>query len=70
MTIHRRLDARGIWKGNDRALDQFAYTYAVDCGGDNATFQRVYGWTEDALERAKDRAFANLGPSTVDSLLW
>lgn len=64
----RQIDARGIWWGDSKALDRFAAAYALDCGGCDATWHRVYGWTTEALEEAKARAFGNMAPAIADSL--
>ena len=69
MRTFRRIDARGIWTGDSTALDTFARCFAFDCGGDDATFHRVYGWTPAALEQAKLRAFGPMLPSIADSML-
>lgn len=63
----RTIDARGIWRGDPEALDVFARAYGLDCGGDDATWHRVYGWTPAALEQAKARAFPNMRPDPADS---
>lgn len=54
---YRQIDARGIWHGDDKALEGFARAFAFDCGGDIATFQRVYGWRTVTIEQAIERAF-------------
>jgi hypothetical protein len=48
----RQIDARGIWQGKARALDQFAQAWAIDCGACDETFRRIYGWNQDCIDKA------------------
>lgn len=48
----RKIDARGIWAGNPAALDEFGAAWALDCRACDSTFRRVYGWTQESLDRA------------------
>ena len=49
---YRKIDARGIWRGEREALAGFARCFAQDCGSDREIFHRVYGWTPEALDAA------------------
>ena len=48
----RQIDARGAWRGEARALDCVAMAWAIDCNGDDEIFKRIYGWTQESLDRA------------------
>lgn len=65
---YRQIDTVGFWKGDPRAIERFAKTFAFDCGGCELTFQRVYGWKMDSIERAIEIAFPGYGPSLADNL--
>lgn len=65
----RKIDACGIWCGNQSALDEFAQVWAIDCGACDDTFRRIYGWNADCLEDAKQRAFPGYGVEE-SPLLW
>lgn len=56
MTRFRQIDAAACWKGDKRALKVFSKAYHSDCGGNRDTFQRVYGWTIIAIDKALERA--------------
>lgn len=64
----RTVDSRGIWQGDDKALDRFALAYAFDCGGSDDLWHRVYGWTPEALAQAKSRAFGAMLPDPADTI--
>ena len=59
---YRQIDARGIWRGESKALEGFAKAFAFDCGGDVATFQKAYGWRTETIEQAIERAFGCMSP--------
>ena len=46
----RTIDARGIWRREPKALDVFTEAFAVDCNGQDETFLRVYGWSQESLD--------------------
>lgn len=48
----RQIDARGIWRGESKALDCLGLAWAIDCGACDERFRRVYGWTQAALDQA------------------
>lgn len=58
----RQIDARGIWRGESKALAGFAKAFAFDYGGDVGTFQKAYGWRIEAVEQAIERAFGCMSP--------
>ena len=65
---YRQIDMVGFWKGDPRAIDRFAKAFSFDCGGCELTFQRVYGWKMDSIERAIGIAFPGSGSSLADNL--
>lgn len=65
---YRTIDARGIWQGETKALDGFIGAWGIDCNGNDDTFRRVYGWTDEAMQAAKERAMGPSGPSLADTL--
>lgn len=58
MKSYRRLDARGIWAREAKALAVFTRAFAFDCGGCDDIFRRVYGWSPEALDQAKGLTFS------------
>lgn len=57
----RKIDARGIWRGEAPALDQFGRAWAIDCGACSNIFARAYGWRPEAVEQAAGLAFPDYG---------
>lgn len=50
---YRQIDAERAWRGEYRALETVRRAWFIDCACNDETFLRVYGWTVEALNRAK-----------------
>jgi len=54
--MFRQIDLVACHKRNPRALADMAKAFRIDCAGNADTFRRVYGWRQEAIDRALSAA--------------